>query len=88
MIEDRNLLPFRQTFLEFRVLNFESEIFHCGSAALRPPCLVFSWPQSPQRRKSSQHNKVLRTSATTTTRRSRNPTWHGHLGRAHGQSLP
>ena len=33
VIQDRKLLVFWQTFPEARVLNFESGIFHCGSAA-------------------------------------------------------
>jgi hypothetical protein len=35
LIQHRNLLLFWQAFLEARVLNFASGIFHCGSAA---PC--------------------------------------------------
>jgi hypothetical protein len=34
-IEDRNLLFFWQPFLQTQVLNLESGIRHCGSAALR-----------------------------------------------------
>ena len=36
--QDRNLLLVGQTFLKARVLNFESGIFDCASAALRSLC--------------------------------------------------
>ena len=39
VIQSRNFLLFWQTFLEARVLNFESGIYHCGSTAPCPPCL-------------------------------------------------
>ena len=37
VVQDRDLLLFWQDSLETRVLNVESGIFHCGSAALRDP---------------------------------------------------
>jgi len=45
-MQGRNFLLFWQTFLGASVLNFESGISHCGSAALRYLVTINQWPVS------------------------------------------